>query len=143
MPVPGLSDAESKGVFLLEKHKDLQDELPANLLISAGKSMFLFVFLSDPVTDWIFVFPQNAYVDQTHPPRHDSVRRWDPWETTRKARSQGPVLHHGRTRVAPATWRALAGTTQTSHFQFHNCKKQVSVVSKALVWCSVIAARAD
>lgn len=68
MPVPGLSNAESKRVFLLVKHKDLQDELPAGLPLPAGKSMFLFVFLSDPVTDWIPVFPQNVYVDQPHRP---------------------------------------------------------------------------
>lgn len=65
MPVPGLSNVESKSVFLLVKHKDLQDELPAGLLIFTGKSMF-FVFLSDPVTERIFVFPQNAYTDHPH-----------------------------------------------------------------------------
>lgn len=93
MPVPGLSDTESKRELLLVKHEDLQDALPARLLISTGKNTFLFVFLSDPDTDWLFVFPQNAYVDQPHQPWHDSVRRWGPWEATRKARSQGRLLH--------------------------------------------------
>lgn len=84
MPVPGLSNVESKSVFLLVKHKDLQDELPAALLIFTGKNMF-FVFLSDPVTDRIFVLPQNAYIDHPHTqpcplPPHDTVRRRRPRE---------------------------------------------------------------
>lgn len=146
MPVPGLSNVESKSVFLLVKHKDLQDELPAALLIFTGKNMF-FVFLSDSVTDRIFVFPQNAYTDHphTHPcplAPHDSEEA-APQGGTRKARLKGHLLHCVRTQVARATWRALTRTTQTSHFQFHNCNKQVSVVSKSLIWCSVIVATAD